>query len=494
MGVLVALSVAMSFNFFPSDIGENFHFSYLKLPLFKMSRVESIRGKGIKLSQIPPPSDADIFLDFESTRINLKNYDVVRSDFYLNPNSKVFGFFSGKFFRPEHFIEMIPKRFAFFYERESVGSFTISFWFEPYRIFNGGRIFDFRGSALIKGKEVDYGIFCSVENNRVVWEMKNVFYDDEGNPKTVILSEENELIPDEWHHHALSYDAMSGKLVVSKDGEEVRSLFMTSDGTRGGTILVPSFRSFAGAYIRIGKGIVGNIDRFVVERRFTDSFDTGRYVKSGYFISDVISFPSPVVLKEIRWKAGVPDKTVFRVFVRSSKKYFLPSDPLPKWKGLVNGEKLNVSARYVQFAFKMYSDPHRIKSPVFKALSFFAEPDFAPSVPMLVKLVPMDGAVRVVWKGCVEDDVVGYKIYYGKKSGVYWGESILSGNSPIFVRAVKGKENYEFVIKGLNNDQPYFVSVTAVDSSGNESGFSRELWVVPSDTASTVSNANVLMY
>jgi hypothetical protein len=36
------------------------------------------------------------------------------------------------------------------------------------------------------------------------------------------------------------------------------------------------------------------------------------------------------------------------------------------------------------------------------------------------------------------------------------------------------------VLKGLANEEVYFIAVTALDASGQESGFSRELVVRPS--------------
>ena len=74
-----------------------------------------------------------------------------------------------------------------------------------------------------------------------------------------------------------------------------------------------------------------------------------------------------------------------------------------------------------------------------------------------------------------ESDVRGYRVYYGSAAIYYHGKGADLGDSPASAGNVD-----KVVLKGLANEQVYYVAVTAIDESGQESGFSRELVVRPS--------------
>ncbi len=75
--------------------------------------------------------------------------------------------------------------------------------------------------------------------------------------------------------------------------------------------------------------------------------------------------------------------------------------------------------------------------------------------------VAFGGAADLSWNANTEPDLSGYKVYYGASSGNY-GTPISVGNT---------------TSHSLTNlsDGTYFFAVTAIDTSGNESGFSNEV-------------------
>lgn len=81
-------------------------------------------------------------------------------------------------------------------------------------------------------------------------------------------------------------------------------------------------------------------------------------------------------------------------------------------------------------------------------------------------------------------DPAGYKIYYksGSSGHPYNGAGALEGNSPITVELVEfvDPENPQYTINDLNDNDIYFFAVTAYDSDGNESGYSNEVYYIPS--------------
>lgn len=74
---------------------------------------------------------------------------------------------------------------------------------------------------------------------------------------------------------------------------------------------------------------------------------------------------------------------------------------------------------------------------------------------------------NLTWDANAESDVVGYRVYYGTNPGNYQqvrgaGIEVTSGTG--------------YTVTGLNNGVRYYFAVTAFDGSGNESGYSREVF------------------
>lgn len=70
-------------------------------------------------------------------------------------------------------------------------------------------------------------------------------------------------------------------------------------------------------------------------------------------------------------------------------------------------------------------------------------------------------SVTLKWKNNAESDISYYNIYYGAQSRAY-GSPIPAGNVSTHT------------IDGLDHGRTYFFAITAVDTSGNESGYSSE--------------------
>jgi hypothetical protein len=85
--------------------------------------------------------------------------------------------------------------------------------------------------------------------------------------------------------------------------------------------------------------------------------------------------------------------------------------------------------------------------------------------------------VTLQWNANTEPNRAGYKIYYDIDSGPpYDGNEAVEGDSPINVEIADVEESGKarFTVTGLNDDAVYHFSVTAYDSTGNESGYSNE--------------------
>ena len=80
-------------------------------------------------------------------------------------------------------------------------------------------------------------------------------------------------------------------------------------------------------------------------------------------------------------------------------------------------------------------------------------------------------SVTLKWNGSHEN-ISGYKIYYGTKSGVYNEAQY----TPIVIENVQ-----EYTVEGLEEGRVYYFTVTAIGGEGGniESGFSEEVYVRP---------------
>ncbi|MCK4545846.1 MAG: prepilin-type N-terminal cleavage/methylation domain-containing protein [Candidatus Eisenbacteria sp.] len=104
----------------------------------------------------------------------------------------------------------------------------------------------------------------------------------------------------------------------------------------------------------------------------------------------------------------------------------------------------------------------------------------APAAPTGVELTPSCGVLDITWEANTEDDLGGYRVSYktGASGAPYDGMGAIQGSSPIYVAT----ETF-LQLTGLDPSEAYYVVVTAVDVSGNESGYSIERVAVPYDNA-----------
>lgn len=78
-------------------------------------------------------------------------------------------------------------------------------------------------------------------------------------------------------------------------------------------------------------------------------------------------------------------------------------------------------------------------------------------------VLALPGETKLAWNPNTESDLVGYKIYYGISSGNY-DINIDVGNQTAYT------------VTGLTEGETYYYVVTAYDTSGNESGYSGEVF------------------
>jgi len=96
--------------------------------------------------------------------------------------------------------------------------------------------------------------------------------------------------------------------------------------------------------------------------------------------------------------------------------------------------------------------------------------------------------VTLQWDTNTEPNRAGYRIYYDTDSGPpYGGMEAAEGDSPIDVKIadVEAGNTARYTVTGLNDDDTYFIAVTAYNTIGSESGYSNEV-----STGSDIGNGN----
>jgi signal transduction histidine kinase len=121
-----------------------------------------------------------------------------------------------------------------------------------------------------------------------------------------------------------------------------------------------------------------------------------------------------------------------------------------------------------------------------------------PQAPTGLSAEPGDGVVHLTWTRNLDPDVSGYRIYYTERSRS--GDSIQRDSLGArktdhhqFERRVDVGNITRYRIDGLNNGNVYRFRLTAYDSRGRESGYSREMTVSPQDLPpSAPANVTIL--
>ena len=139
--------------------------------------------------------------------------------------------------------------------------------------------------------------------------------------------------------------------------------------------------------------------------------------------------------------------------------------------GLTAGAGFRYGSLGVDYAFvpyKLVGNTHRI-SLDYAFGSAVSRPDVsAPEPPRALKGIAGDRLISLAWDKSPEKDVIGYNVYYSKKSG----EGYVRTNE-------KPEPNKTSLEVRLRNDETYYFTITAVNAAGKESEFSSEVSLKP---------------
>jgi hypothetical protein len=446
--------------------------------------------------------NTDIILHFdwaEKGRISFfsDNYEPGPVNIFPSKEIRKFGDGSAGFLYTHNEVKIKPLASSVFFRDKPVQSFTIDFYLYPTSTYDEDTVFSWHVPVVeMDGKYT--GLKAYFKDGKLVWLFENVFKDRNDVFKDVVIEERIETPINEWHHHALHYDSHNGLLTLYYDGEENNLYWITSNRRENGFILRGEFSRYLVFPFTIGESFLGYIDEFRITRGFP-VLDVKDYRDRGEIKSNVIELDHKgTKIVKLSWESIEEKGTAVRVFCRISDSFFYPDDgeredskgdsfltsqevpeePAygPRWFQVRNGVEIseNLTGKYLQWRAELYGTSG-MYTPYLLSMEMMLELDTPPLAPVLLKVKPVDGGVKLVWAENKESDILGYRVYYGESSKFYFGKGSDAGDSPVFA----GDTN-SIVLRGLKNEKVYFFSITAVDSSDQESGFSREMIARPS--------------
>lgn len=366
------------------------------------------------------------------------------------------------------FVKMDNRGYAYSSE-DSINSFTIEFYLNPYQIRMNSKVLS-KISIYNNGNSTEYsGVRASIIDGKLVWRFDNLFMYN-GQYSNITLSAGESLKPNEWRHHSVSFDAKTGKLVKYIDGLEEEVLYLTSSGDINGSPYMLNINNIIYDPLYLGQGFIGGIDAFSFTPIFKKNFNLYKYLKNGEIISEVIDFTNNnIFIDSINYRANIANGTYIDIYYRISDSYFLPEDNFVEWRRLNGNNIINERGRYIQIRTEFQSDTERNISPVLNDMEIVYHNGKAPQKPINLTATAVNNSAVLRWEGSHEN-ITGYKIYYGTKSGIYNN----ADNIPIIV----GNQT-EYVVNGLRNGETYYFTITAIGGEGGniESAFAEEVFV-----------------
>ncbi len=439
-----------------------------------------------------------------------RNYSVRKKRFLFDSKNKVYGESAAKFIHNNSTINLRPKAGSWFNRTSHAGSFTIEFWLNPSTLSDEQVILKKYGPIIANGLVDKYsGIICKIKNRRLNWEFHNMFhlanysYDkkDQLVKELVKITSYSRLRQYKWMHHAVTFDALSGKMIYYVNGKAQKTIFITASGQPYDTILTPKFHSEEKSLFIIGERFYGFMDELMIYTDYKVPHPliirySGKYKEKQYFKTKKYSSLEGLVtsgifdhkftgsyLKRVKVNASELGGSQIDILYRMSDKYFSPSDNLLKWHELKQNDisfRINKSpmGRFFQWKAILKSSYDGKHSPILKDISFHFVIDNNPSSPKGLTAYSSRGKVFLKWKGNLERDIKEYRIYYGIHKGTYLGEDNNINTKPITIAINQLSNRVEpyYAVPGLSMNRVYFFVITAVDKHNHES--------IPSDEVS----------
>jgi hypothetical protein len=390
-------------------------------------------------------------------------------------------------------------RSALFAPGNRFGDFTIEFWLYPINLENGEQILTWVASKPLNGNYDVQRITCTAFRNRLDWSFENFFASTNGlSNKKIEFSGDSYVIPKQWSHHLVRFDATTGMIEYIVDGKSETIVYATTTGRERGEIYTPAIG--ANGLFVLGERFSGLLDEFKIHnvcigrstiQRFANSSGRveTRAVDLGVNESIVLRVNATggrTSIKETRINNEFRENGRFRFSDDSEMNFFIRASNNPYrlnesvWVSFTPGVDLkeSIKGRYVQLAFDFYPSADGETTPYLDEVKIVYMPNEPPMPPKNLVAAAVDGGVYLKWHSSPDIYPVGYFVYYSSVRGELFGTGAALGVSPVNV----GRRN-SILIEGLKNGTLYYFRVAAYDyQTGavfNVGEFSKEVTARP---------------
>jgi len=427
----------------------------------------SYTNLGLKSTGYIVDKFTDLLLHFDNSNIidESSHYKII-TNIKSTGQTKKIGQGSGVFRGKDNSITLYPESGSIFSGGDILDNFSLEFWLNPSAYSENPVIISYQGSVRnIEGDLVPQELSCSIKDRRLIWKLKNIFYRD-GDETEIVLTSLLPIIPESWHHHLLRFNGNTGVIEYLVDGNLEDVKYASKTEAEDGSIFYPLLSVNKNSKLSIGKDYIGYMDELRISKAFIQSPILNRYQGiSGILQSQIIDFGrSDSILKKISIDSEIPeDSAIFFYYNLSNNLEDLIDNN--NWINFLPSELLlsENKGRYFSFKMELQTNSNQQQTPLISKVIISYQENTPPIAPILLKASGIDSSITLSWQELSEHDIEGYLIYYGSKTGVYFGSEALEGESPL---VIKGKKNTKITIHGLNNSQLYHFSIAAYDGAG----------------------------
>ena len=361
------------------------------------------------------------------------------------------------------------------------GSMTIDLWIYPLRVGDGTEVVRWQGAHLEDGRPILQELRLEIFDGRFRWSLDNLIAEAQPDGSRVFASQElsarRGVVPQRWTHHQLRYNAEIGQLSYRVDGIPEAIAYLAPDNREGAALRDLFFGADTGDGLVVGDGFYGFIDEFRISGT-TDS--EPRLVAysgdSGRAITGPIELAGPGTrVEDILVRTAEPGRTDTRVWYRVADMVVdsRPETALPgEWRQVPANGVLDATVRgaFLQVRFDLLADATGQNAPRVQELVVHYRPELPPPPPRLIDGTSVPAGVRLSWDPIRQDDIAGYRVYIGERTGRYLGTRGVSSPRDI------GPDT-TVTIDGLEPDRAYVFALETYDRHGRTSRLSQEIQV-----------------
>jgi hypothetical protein len=397
--------------------------------------VDKTNGEqNIRLKRQPFPISFDeslstLQISFDKKSSYIKSGEVLKAQYKLKEFDDSIGE-AASFDQPLHEMWVAPADFLFLNQEKNTGDFTIYFRMRPYQLKRHMDVFQKAG--VFEGRK--QGLVCGWEGGKLFYDFYNLFWNRENPVANLRISTRDPFQANRFYSVMLIYRQNDGSLTLYLDGVEQEKIYVTTDFSPHGGILVPKFHKWDKSPLIIGKNYLGALDDMIfsnhllnpeiISGRFNRVEKKGaRFFQSpGVAVSNRIDLPaSQSKIERLKYDVLKPQGTDVKFYYRySDRPFFADIDEMEfPYLPLASEKLVHVKGKYFQWKAELYADATGELTPVVNKVNLQYSVNMAPTAPGEISVLDAsESEVTLEFARSLEMDVVDggrYHVYYGLK-------------------------------------------------------------------------------